>query len=69
MTRSRNWVIDEYYLIDSMEDGSSIAAIDKDGNIVGSRLGIGKRRSNWSSWMFEQLPLFFSDVDVDVFPV
>ena len=54
---SQNWYIDELYLIDAMKDGTSIAALDKDGKIIGARIGMRKRRSDWTTWIFEKMML------------
>jgi hypothetical protein len=35
----RHWAMDELYLKDSMKDGSSMVAMDKNGYIIGVRLG------------------------------
>ena len=50
----RNWAIDELYLKDSMKDGSSMAAIDNNGCIIGVRLGKRKKRSQWMHKIFER---------------
>ena len=47
---TQNWYVDDLYLIDSMKDGTSIAAFNSDGKIIGVRLGMRKRRSDWISW-------------------
>ena len=53
---TRNWLM-ENDIKESMKDGSSIAALDKDDNIIGVRIGVRKRKSMWMSWMFEKLIL------------
>ena len=54
---TRHWIIDEAHLKDSMKDGCSMAALDKDGNIIGVRLGKRKKRSQWGLKMMEKLPM------------
>ena len=55
---TRSWFIDEFYLADAMKDGSSIAALDKDGNIIGARIGMRKMRSKWMSWIFDRMAFY-----------
>ena len=50
----RSWMIDEHHFKDSMMDGSSIAAIDNNGSIIGVRLGKRKNRSQWMRKIFER---------------
>jgi len=52
---TRHWIIDEAHLKDSMKDGCSMAALDKDGNIIGVRLGKRKKRSQWGVKMMENV--------------
>jgi len=52
----RNWVVDELYFGEALKDGCSIAALDKDGNIIGARIGMRKMRSKWMSWVLDRLP-------------
>ena len=51
---TRNWFTDTY-LKDAMKDGSSMVAMDREGNIVGARLGLRRRRSEWGTWLVEKL--------------
>ena len=51
---TKNWLTDRYFLVDTMKDGCSIAAVDKDDNIVGARLGIRRRRSDWIGWIMDR---------------
>ena len=39
---TQNWFIDDFYLKDAMKDGTSIAAFNKDGKIIGVRIGVRK---------------------------
>merc|ERR1711936_556526 len=73
---TRNWFTDTMYLKDSLNDGSSIAAIDKDGNIIGARLGKRVMRSQWHLWFMEKLfdaiiiiVKLFSKLDLDVWKI
>ena len=50
----RHWITDELHLKDAIKDGSSIAAIDKNGSIIGVRLGKRKNRSQWMLKIFER---------------
>ena len=50
----RHWVLDELHLKDAMKDGSSIAAIDNNGSLIGVRLGKRKMRSQWNLKIFER---------------
>ena len=50
----RQWIIDDHHLKDAMMDGSSLAAIDNDGSIIGVRLGKRKNRSQWMLKVFER---------------
>jgi hypothetical protein len=51
---TRHKMIDDGYIKDTIKDGSSIAALDKDGNIIGVRLGKRKKRSQWLLKLFER---------------
>eukprot|EP00092_Neocalanus_flemingeri_P035895 GFUD01039082.1.p1 GENE.GFUD01039082.1~~GFUD01039082.1.p1 ORF type:complete len:248 (+),score=49.66 GFUD01039082.1:47-745(+) len=55
---TRNWVVDDFYLIDTMKDGTSMVALDKDGNIIGARLGIRQMRSKWVKWIFDRMIVY-----------
>ena len=46
--------MDDEILKDAMEDGSSMAAIDKNGAIIGVRIGKRKKKSQWTLKMFEK---------------
>ena len=50
----RHWTMDDELLKDAMNDGSSMAAIDKNGAIIGVRIGKRKKKSQWTLKMFEQ---------------
>ena len=52
---TKNWFTDNFYLIDAMKDGTSIVAIDKDGRIIGVRLGKRIKRSDWISWIMDRI--------------
>jgi hypothetical protein len=52
VTRNRN--IDDGYIKDAIKDGSSMAALDKDGIIIGVRLGKQKKKSQWLQKIFER---------------
>ena len=51
---TRHKMIDDGYIKDAIKDGSSMAALDKDGNIIGVRLGKRKKRSQWMLKLFER---------------
>ena len=53
---TRNWVVDDFYFGEALKDGCSMAALDKDGNIVGARIGMRKMKSEWMSWFLDRLP-------------
>jgi len=53
---TRSWLVDEAYFGEAMKDGSSIVALDKEGNIIGARIGMRKWRSKWLSWMIDRIP-------------
>ena len=38
-----------------MKDGTSIAAFGKDGKIIGVRIGVRKRRSDWTTWIMDRM--------------
>ena len=50
----RHWVLEDLCLKDAMKDSSSIVAIDKDGCIIGARLGKKTKRSLWMLKIFER---------------
>ena len=54
ITRSK--MFDEMYFGEGMKDGCSIVALDKDGQIIGARIGMRKMRSNWTNWIFDRIP-------------
>jgi hypothetical protein len=54
---NRNWMSDELFK-ETMKDGSSIAALDKGGNIIGVRLGIRIKKPTWMSKMMDKMPNF-----------
>ena len=51
---TKNWLTDVEHK-EAINDGSSIAALDKDGNIIGVRIGMRKGKSMWMNWMFDKL--------------
>ena len=51
---TRHSMLDEELLKDAMKDGSSMAAIDKNGAIIGVRIGKRKKKSQWTLKMFEK---------------
>ena len=53
---TRNSFMEKYYLKEAMNDGTSMVALDKEGKIIGARLGMRKRRSDWVSYLFDKLP-------------
>ena len=54
---TRHWLVDEAHLKDAMQDGCSMAAFDREGKIIGVRLGKRKKRSQWALKMLERLPM------------
>ena len=56
---ARHWILDDLYIIDALKDGTSIAALDKDGKIIGARIGMRKYRTDWTSWMLEKTMMSF----------
>ena len=51
---TRHSMMDDQLLKDAMKDGSSMAAIDKNGAIIGVRIGKRKKKSQWTLKMFEK---------------
>ena len=39
---TRNWFADDVFFVDALKDGCSIAALDKDRNFIGARIGMRK---------------------------
>ena len=63
----RNWMLDEFLWKDALKDGSSIAALDKEGKIIGVRLGQRMKRPSWFSSVLDKvsfpLPDWYSTFD------
>jgi len=53
---TRHWSVDEYHMLESMKDQSSIAALDKEGKIVGCRLG-NRKRYSWFNWKLDKITI------------
>ena len=50
----RTWALDELHLKDAMKDGSSMAALNSKGEVIGARIGKRKRKSQWMVKMFDR---------------
>ena len=66
---TRNWVIDEAYFGEALKDGSSIVALDREGNIIGARIGMRKWRSSWFSWILDRVPFNMPDWMMKIMPL
>lgn len=52
---TRNWLMDEMKFKACMKQKTSIAAIDRQGNIIGIRLGKIVNKKNWVAWLKDKL--------------
>jgi len=56
---TRNWLIDELYFKDAIKNRTSLAAVDKDGKILGARIGKIVRKDEWSKWIMDKIVFNF----------
>jgi len=52
---TRNWLTDEMYFKDAINDGTSIAAVDKHGNILATRIAKIIKRNDWFGWIVDMI--------------